>query len=74
MADLLERVAGPLAGCDDGWAHVVGLRLVAFDGLTVDVPDTAANAAAVGRRGGGVGAGHSRRCGSWRWPSAGPGR
>ena len=41
MADLLERVAGPLAGRDDGWAHVAGLRLVAFDGLTVDVPDTA---------------------------------
>src|SRR5665647_2555453 len=41
MADLLERVAGPLAGQDDGWAYVAGLRLVAVDGLTVDVPDTA---------------------------------
>ena len=57
MADLLERVAGPLAGRDDGWAHVAGLRLVAFDGLTVDVPDTAVNAAAFGRPGGGLGAG-----------------
>ena len=26
MADLLERVAGPLAGQDDGWAYVAGLR------------------------------------------------
>jgi len=57
MADLLDRVAGPLAGRDDGWAHVAGLRLVAFDGLTVDVPDTAVNAAAFGRPGGGLGAG-----------------
>ncbi|MHB8185058.1 MAG: IS4 family transposase [Dermatophilaceae bacterium] len=57
MADLLERVAGPLAGQEDGWAYVAGLRLVAFDGLTMDVPDTAANAAAFGRPGGGAGAG-----------------
>src|ERR1035437_4030115 len=57
MADLLERVAGPLAGQEDGWAHVAGLRLVAFDGLTMDVPDTVVNAAAFGRPGGGTGAG-----------------
>ena len=57
MADLLEAVAGPLAGQEDGWAHVAGLRLVAFDGLTMDVPDTAENAEAFGRPGGGAGAG-----------------
>jgi Insertion element 4 transposase N-terminal/Transposase DDE domain len=57
MADLLERVAGPLAGQEDGWAAVAGLRLVAFDGLTMDVPDTAANAAAFAAPGGGAGAG-----------------
>jgi hypothetical protein len=57
MADLLERVAGPLAGQDDGWAYVAGLRLVAVDGLTVDVPDTASNAAEFGRPGGGTGPG-----------------
>src|SRR5665648_180265 len=57
MADLLERVAGPLAGQDDGWAYVAGLRLVAVDGLTVDVPDTAANATQFGRPGGGAGPG-----------------
>ena len=57
MADLLDRAGGPLAGRDDGWAHVAGLRLVAFDGLTVDVPDTAANATAFGRPGGGARAG-----------------
>lgn len=57
MADLLEAVAGPLAGQADGWAHVAGLRLVAFDGLTMDVPDTVENAEAFGRPGGGAGAG-----------------
>jgi len=57
MADLLDRVAGPLAGQDDGWAYVAGLRLVAVDGLTVDVPDTARNAAEFGRPGGGSGPG-----------------
>lgn len=57
MADLLDRVAGPLAGREDGWAHVAGLRLVAFDGLTMDVPDSAENAAVFGRPGGGAGQG-----------------
>ncbi len=57
MADLLARVAGPLAGQGEGWAHLVGLRLVAFDGLTMDVPDTVVNAAEFGRPGGGAGAG-----------------
>ena len=57
MADLLDRVAGPLAGEQDGWAFVAGLRLVAFDGLCVDVPDTTANAAEFGRPAGGAGAG-----------------
>lgn len=54
MADLLERVAGPLAGKDDGWAFAAGLRLVAVDGLTVDVPDSAGNAAEFGRPSGGA--------------------
>ena len=57
MADLLEAVAGPLAGEHDEWAHVAGLRLVAFDGLTMDVPDTGDNAESFGRPGGGAGAG-----------------
>ena len=57
MADLLARVAGPLAGRDDGWAQVAGWRLVAFDGLTMDVPDSVANAAEFGRPGGGSGSG-----------------
>jgi hypothetical protein len=57
MADLLEAVAGPLAGEHDAWAHVAGLRLVAFDGLTMDVPDTGDNAQTFGRPGGGAGAG-----------------
>jgi hypothetical protein len=57
MADLLDAVAGPLAGEDDQWARVAGLRLVAFDGLTMDVPDTCDNAETFGRPGGGAGAG-----------------
>jgi hypothetical protein len=57
MADLLEAVAGPLAGEHDAWAHVAGLRLVAFDGLTMDVPDTVDNAGTFGRPGGGAGVG-----------------
>src|SRR5665647_175005 len=57
MADLLDRVAGPLAGQGDGWAYVAGLRLVAVDGLTVDVPDTARNVTQFGRPGGGSGPG-----------------
>jgi hypothetical protein len=57
MADLLDRVAGPLAGQEDGWAFVAGLRLVAFDGLCVDVPDTTANAVEFGRPSGGAGMG-----------------
>jgi hypothetical protein len=52
-----DRVAGPLAGREDRWAHVAGLRLVAVDGLTVDVPDTARNAAGFGRARGGSGPG-----------------
>jgi hypothetical protein len=57
MADLLDRVAGPLAGQDDGWAYVAGLRLVAVDGMTVDVPDNPTNEAEFGRPGGGSGPG-----------------
>ena len=57
MADLLDAVAGTLAGEHDEWAHVAGLRLVAFDGLTMDVPDTLDNAETFGRPSGGAGAG-----------------
>ena len=72
MADLLERVAGPLAGQDDGWAFVAGLRLVAVDGLTVDVPDSAVNAAEFGRPSGGafpqVRVVAMAECGCWTTP------
>ena len=57
MADLLGRVAGPLAGESEAWAYLAGLRVVAFDGLTMDVPDTAENAQEFGRPGGGSGSG-----------------
>ena len=55
---LFERVAQPLATPQTPGAFAFGLRLMAIDGTTEDVPDTAANAAAFGRphSGRGVGA------------------
>ena len=47
----------PLAGESEAWAYLGGLRVVAFDGLTMDVPDTAENAHEFGRPGGGSGSG-----------------
>jgi hypothetical protein len=48
MAALLEEVAGPLAGEDRGFGHVSGMRLAAVDGMCLDLPDTAENAAEFG--------------------------
>ena len=56
MADLLGRSPGRWPG-SEAWAYLAGLRLVAFDGLTMDVPDTAENAREFGRPGGGSGSG-----------------
>jgi hypothetical protein len=43
MAALLAKVAGPQAGEEHEWAYVAGLRLVAIDGVVLDVPDTEDN-------------------------------
>lgn len=59
MADLLDRLAGPLAGEGDRCAHVAGLRLVAVAGSTINVPDTAKNAGEFGRPHDGAGPGTS---------------
>jgi hypothetical protein len=44
MQRLMERVAGPLAGQESESAFVSGMRLVAVDGMCLDVPDTPENA------------------------------
>jgi hypothetical protein len=43
MARLMEQVAGPLAGQESESAFVSGMRVVAVDGMCVDVPDTPEN-------------------------------
>jgi hypothetical protein len=45
---LFERLSGPLATPDLTSAFAFGLRLVAWDGTALDVPDTPANAAEFG--------------------------
>lgn len=52
---LLERLAGPLAAPGDPAALAFGLRVLAWDSTSVDVPDTPANEAAFGRHSGGNG-------------------
>jgi Insertion element 4 transposase N-terminal/Transposase DDE domain len=47
MAALLEAVAGPLAGEQDR-VFVAGMRLVAVDGMCLDLPDNAENGAEFG--------------------------
>jgi hypothetical protein len=55
---LFERTVRPLARSDTPGAFAFGLRLMGIDGTVLDVPDSAANAAAFGRPSGmrGVGA------------------
>jgi hypothetical protein len=48
MAALLEAVAGPLAGEDQGVALVSGMRLVAIGGMCLDLPATPENGAEFG--------------------------
>jgi Insertion element 4 transposase N-terminal/Transposase DDE domain len=57
MALLLEEAAGPLAGQEQGAAFVAGMRLVAVDGMCLDVADTPGNAAEFGYPGNGSGRG-----------------
>ena len=57
MAALLEAVAGPLAGEEHERAFVPGMRLVAVDGLCLDLPDTPENGAEFGYPGNGAGRG-----------------
>src|ERR1035441_8768522 len=45
---LLEETAGPLAGQDQQSAFVAGMRLVAIDGMCLDLPDNQENGAEFG--------------------------
>lgn len=49
LVALFHRVCRPLAKPETAGAFLFGLRLMAIDGSTEDVPDTAENAAAFGR-------------------------
>jgi hypothetical protein len=51
MRALFERVAQPMLPTDGGRGWSAGLRVMALDGLILDVPDTAENVAAFGRTG-----------------------
>ena len=57
VAALFRRLAGPAAAAGTPGAFLFGLRLMALDGTTLDLPDTAANARAFGRPTTGRGAG-----------------
>ena len=57
MQRLLEAVAGPLAGEELETACVAGMRLVAIDGMCLDVPATAGNGAEFGYPGNDAGPG-----------------
>src|SRR5260370_36834075 len=57
MAALLEEAAGPLAGQEDGPAFCAGMRLVAVDGLCLDLPDTPGNGREFGYPGNDAGRG-----------------
>lgn len=57
MAALLEETAGPLAGQEAGPAFCSGMRLVAIDGMCLDLPDTDENAAEFGYPGNDAGRG-----------------
>ena len=48
MERLLEETAGPLAGQDQERAFVSGMRLVAIDGMCLDLPDNEENGAEFG--------------------------
>ena len=57
MAALLEAVAGPLAGEEQDRAFCSGMRLVAVDGMCLDLPDTPENGAEFGYPGNDAGLG-----------------
>jgi Insertion element 4 transposase N-terminal/Transposase DDE domain len=57
MQQLLEETAGPLAGCGRQAAFCSGMRLVAVDGMCLDLPDTSENGTEFGYPGNDAGRG-----------------
>src|SRR5512135_3285194 len=57
MERLLEETAGPLAGQDQQSAFVAGMRLVAIDGMCLDLPGNEENGAEFGYPGNDAGRG-----------------
>jgi len=57
MEKLLAAVAGPLAGEEQDTAYAAGMRLVAIDGMCLDVPPAAENGAEFGYPGNDAGPG-----------------
>lgn len=51
MRALFDRVAQPILAAGSGRGWYAGLRVMALDGLIIDVPDTAENVAEFGRTG-----------------------
>ncbi|PND54066.1 IS4 family transposase, partial [Mycobacterium sp. ENV421] len=49
LAELYARVARPLAGAGTSGAWLAGLRVMAIDGVQLDIPDTADNEDEFGR-------------------------
>ncbi|MFI1868899.1 IS4 family transposase [Streptomyces jumonjinensis] len=64
LRELFARVCRPVAAGETAGAWYRGLRLVAVDGTTFDLPDTEANAGFFGRPGSGRGQGRGA------WPQA----
>jgi hypothetical protein len=69
---LFERIAVPMAqpGTRGAWCH--GLRVMAIDGLVLDVPDTAANDEEFGHLGNDQGPGPFPQVRLVAWVSAAP--
>jgi hypothetical protein len=53
LESLFRRLCSALSPGTAGWSHLGGLLVTAWDGTSLAVPDTAANAAAFGRPGSG---------------------
>src|SRR5689334_14803756 len=69
---LVERIAVPMAGARTRAAWCRGLRVMAIDGLVLDVPATDDNDAEFGRSGSAEAPSPFRKCGWSRWASAAP--
>ena len=72
LKELFHRVAVPLAvpATPGAWHH--GRRVMAIDGVVLDVPDTPENRQRYGKSGNGANQSpFPRNCGWWGWPNAG---